>query len=665
MNTNTYTPRAGLRFQIYGSEFEVTFVSAGTVRYAATAGGKPYRIPYERFMEMQESGLLQILDVELGRLSTDGVIRKLSELDEVETRAAIRQTRYVEAAIAHLDNPRSQKRLEKLIPMLAEDFNDPTPPKPRTLIDWIQRYFNDGRGGHAFSSRKHLRGNRTLRFSPQIEILISEGIQQVYLQKERRDAKDVMTYVVGKLAEQGILTKHSSSIKLPSLRTIERRIKELDPYVVMLAKRGKVAADRVARAAGRQILSSRAMFLVQIDTHYLDIILIDPETGESIGRPFLVCIIDVYTRAVIGIYISMFPPSAATALAAVKNMLTRPERGLPGGVPVRIVPDNGVEFKNTAFSRLCGRLGITILPAEVRDPNDKAHIESFFRTLTFHLIQKCAGTTFSCPVERGDYDSRRAASLMLEQLQQYIFEWINEVYHASIHSRTGRAPILAWEDAIKGWPTSTFSKEEIEAIARRPEQRSIHKGRVLVDGIEYFSHALATLEAMGEQQVTVLVDELNLHEVYVEHPSERGTLIRAESTNPDYTNELTWYEHQESKKIKAAMTALDRQRLGRYCDLLARWQLFQKIHNDSTLAKRQIARLTRGKGRTQVQVPRLPEIRMPADIGITLTSTDNQPMLLLGNPTDMQSELHHAPSSDTTPDTTSVDYGIIIMDWRK
>lgn len=601
MTKQPYRPRPGLRFTIYGSEFEVTYVAAGMVRYAASAGGKPHRIPYERFIELQESGALLVLNGDLERMSADGIDRKLPELNEAETLGTIRQARYVEAAVTQLSHPQSQRQLKGLITSVAAELDDPKPPAASTVAGWVRRYFQEHKNLSAFTPRNHLRGNRTLRFSIEVEALITDGIEQVYLQPERRSAKDLLAFVVGKLAEKGLLDARNSTVRLPSLRTIERRIKALDPYVVVMAKRGKVAADRVIRAAGRQILSPRAMFLVQIDTHYLDIILIDPDTGEVIGRPYLVCIIDVYTRAVIGMYISMFPPSATTTLAAVKDMLTRLQRGLPGGVPVRIIPDNGVDFKNSAFVRLCGRLGIIIIPAEVRDPNDKPHIESFFRTLTHSLTQKLKGTTFSCPIDRGEYDSRRRASLMLERLQERILEWVNEVYHKTIHSRSGRAPILAWEDATKGWIAPTFSTEEVDAIARWPEQRSIHKGRVLVDGVEYFSHALATLEELGEKRVTVLVDELNLHTVYVEHPTERGVLIMAESTNPEYTQDLTWYAHQEVKKIMKDMKKSDLQRLGQYAYLLAWWRLLNEIQTDSTLAKRQIAKLTNGKGRKSMR----------------------------------------------------------------
>ncbi|QBC42592.1 Mu transposase C-terminal domain-containing protein [Iodobacter fluviatilis] len=607
MKPRYYSPKVGLRFHMHGCEFEVTYIYAGIVRYAAAIGGKAFRISHDRFIEMQESETLLIKNQDIEGISENGCSGKLSELSEKETRAAIRMRRYVDSAVTQLVYPTSKKHLTALIPLIAFELEDQQPPDPRTVASWIKRYFLEGRDGALLSLRHKQSGNRGLRFCPQVEILIEEAIQQVFLQSERRDAKDVRTHIVGKLSELGLLSKHSSTVTVPSLRTLQRRIKALDPYIVALAKKGKVAADRVARAAGRAIISPRPMYLVQIDTHYLDILLRDPDSGDVIGRPYLVCILDVYTRAVVGIYISMFPPSAVTTLAAVKNMLTRLGMGLPGGIPVRIVPDNGVEFKNSAFIRLCARLGIIVTPAEIRDPNDKAHIESFFRTLTTLLVQKCAGTTFSSPSDRGEYDSRSRAASILEKMHEYCLEWINEVYHTSIHSRTGRAPILAWEDSVKGWPAPIVDIAEIDAIARLPVQRNIHKGRVLVDGIEYFSHALATLEAIGDKRVIVLVDELNLHEVYIEHPSQPSTLILAESTNPEYTIGLTQYEHQEAKKIKAALTASDQKRLGIYCDLLARWTLFQKIQTDSEMAQRQIARLTNGKGRART----LPKIVHP------------------------------------------------------
>lgn len=164
--------------------------------------------------------------------------------------------------------------------------------------------------------------------------------------------------------------------------------------------------------------------MVEIDTHYLDIIVIDPITHQVLGRPYLACAIDVYSRVIVGTYISMFPPSAMTTLAVIKDMITRPNHGLSGGIASIIIPDNGVEFKNNALARVCEQLKITLTPSQIGTPNNKPHIERFFSTLTKGVIQKLSGTTFSNPGERGLYNSSKNARYSLEQVKDYINDWI-------------------------------------------------------------------------------------------------------------------------------------------------------------------------------------------------------------------------------------------------
>jgi putative transposase len=69
---------------------------------------------------------------------------------------------------------------------------------------------------------------------------------------------------------------------------------------------------------------------------------------------------------VVGFNISLYPPSAVTFLAALKNMVKS------FGVPSSIIPDNGPEIKNTTFSAVFEKLCITILRAQVGDPNGNA-----------------------------------------------------------------------------------------------------------------------------------------------------------------------------------------------------------------------------------------------------------------------------------------------------
>lgn len=589
-----FRPAAGMRFSIRGAEFEVAFVAYGMVRYAAVNGGKSYRVTYDRFSELQTSNEITVINGGLFGEHADGGGPNLANLTETEMATAMRQLRYAENAQAALTHPNSIAELQKWLPVFAAEIKESKVPPARTVSSWVKKLREHGK--EAFMAPNRRRGNTSLRFAPEVENLILQAVD-AYMVEEKHGAEDVLAYIAGHLAEQNLLTKDGSQVKIPCPRSIRRKLQRLDPFLLIRIKQGPVAADRAARAAGKSIISPRPLYIVEIDTHYLDIFVVDPDTGEILGRPFLVIALDIRTRCVVGIYISLFPPSTTTTLAVLKDMLTRPNRGLPGGVCVYLFPDNGIEFKNCGVTRLTTKLMINFQPAEIRDPNDKPHVESFFSTLTLYLIHKIPGTTFSNPGERGDYPSEKRACVTLDQLKVYINRWIEEEYHIRPHSSTGRSPIRMWQEETTHAKPLALLDAEVDAIARRVKRCAINKGRVRIHHNYYYSHALRTLEEGYSGLVNVLYDELNLDHVYVEHPDEKGTLIQADSVNPEYTSGLTLWQHLEARKLKTQMTQDDINAIGKYADVLARYQLLQMIQKDSVLARKKIARLTQGRGR--------------------------------------------------------------------
>lgn len=589
-----YRPRVGMRFVMRGCEFEVCFFEFGMVRYAAVKGGKPCQITCERFKELQQKTEITGINPELhGQDQIDGH-PSLANLAEDELTSSLRRIQYAKAAVAELPHPNSTASLSAWIPSFAELIRDVTPPAARTVSNWVRKYLLNGEEVLIAPERK--RGNRTFRFAPEIELLILDAIN-AFMEEEQRDAKDVLAYVVGHLAEQNLLTKDEAKVDIPVERTIRRYINKIDPYLLTRIKKGRLAAERMARAAGKSIISARALHLVQIDTHFLKVFVVDPDTGEILGTPYLVCAFDVRTRCVVGIYISLFPASTATTLGVVKDMLTRPGRGLPGGIPVILIPDNGVEFKNSGVERVLLKLKVHFEPAVVRDPNGKANIESFFRTLSLFLIQKIQGTTFSSLEKRGDYPSEKRAYATLEKLEEYVIEWIENEYHQRKHSSTGRIPIRHWTEEMGNEKPLSLTPEAVDAIARQAFRAKIKNGQVRFKGLKYYSHALKTIESSYDGKVTVLANELDLSDALVEHPYEKGVLIQADSVDPEYTNKLSMWEHEEAMKILKEQTREDIRAVGKYTPLLARWKLLQKLQKDSQLARSKVAKLSRGKGR--------------------------------------------------------------------
>lgn len=581
-------PSVGTRFRSHGSEFEISYVARSQVRYAAVKGGKSFKTYIGEFEKLMSEGVIELIP---GTSAT---------LPKEVTGDVMRSYWYVSAALTRLVKPTARLPLQEVIAQVAAEHSDSSPPSRTSVCEWIQAYIENSAQG--LRSQYHRCGNRMLRASIAVEQYIEEGIRTLYLSRERHSAIDVRSFVAGKMMEAGLLS--SSAYAVPTLRTIQRRIKALDPIAVAHAHHGPEAARRAAAAAGRSIIASGALSLAQIDSHKLDLLVLDPETGEIDGRPWLVSILDVHTRCIIGWHLSLHAPSSVTALAALKDMLSRPTRGLPGGVVSRVLSDLGVEFINDGFSHTCSHFNMHILYAQRRDPNAKGNKERWYGSLETAIVQKLPGTTFSNPQKRGDYKSEKRAIFSLTQVSQFIEQWIEEVYHRTVHTGTGRAPIMLWEEQIAVCPPISISKEDADVIARRPVFRTIQSGRVRCDNIEYFSHALATLQAAGHSQVKVLIDDLNLHTVLIEHPEAPNELILAESTNPDYTTGLTRYMHEEAQRIKKALSDSDRRKLGANADLVAKWRLQLMVQAESKLARKMIAKLTNGKGKSSIQVPR-------------------------------------------------------------
>lgn len=567
------TPSIGTRFLFRDSEFEICFVGHGICRYSAVIGGRTYQIPYSQFEDYCDSGLI--------KYEFDS---SKSLIDTNLTANIVRKFKYIYAALSQLKYPTAIEPLSGIINKISSEIQDNSPPHPRTVARWIRTYQLNCNNTNALEKKKS--GNHHFRFSLEVEQLISQSIQDIYLAQENVDSQDILANIHAKILELG-LTNH----KIPTIRTIQRRINMLDPYVVLKAKKGVRFANKQFKAAGRSIHSPSPMAVVEIDTHYLDIIIIDELTGATLGRPFLSCAIDINTRVIVGFYINLYPPSALTTLCVIKNMITRPNNNLPGGVPGLIVPDNGIEFKNNSFSRLCETLKITITPSQIGTPNNKPHIESFFRTLTQSLVQKLPGTTFSNPNMKGEYDSVNRAKMTLTDIRHYVEQWIHNIYHTHIHSQTNRAPILAWEDATKLMKPLSFSEQDANILCRKPHQCTINKGRVLINYLYYFSHALSTLEQKNLSKVTVLVDEMDLSKVFVIDPINKHNIIIAESTDPEYTKGLNSFAHKEARNIKKLMAKEDIQRLGKNTNLYARWKLLEKIQHDLQKKKPKLKKL--------------------------------------------------------------------------
>jgi len=572
----------GTRIAIHNQAFEIAHVDHMTVRYTPCEGGRARRIPVETFWSLVDEGVVGLC----GAGESAGCHIRLWQLTDKQREEMQRRCKYVASAMLCGRKVTASANLIRTINAVAERDNDPSRPSRATLARWVQIFVQNDGNPMSLVPRHREKGRRNIRFSFEMESIVQESIKTDYLTDSRNSIEQVICNITGKAQTHPWLKGQS----LPSRASIYRRAAALDPYLVALKRYGATIANRRFRAAGGSMEAFRPMQAVMMDGHRMDVLVVDGESGEILGRPFLVCLLDVASRAVVGWHISLVPFCATTALAAIKDMCSRDPALGPGGIPEAVIPDNGPDLASKALRKLCTWLGIHIEPAKVYSPNDKAHIERFFRTVNLMLVHLLPGTTFSSPSDRGEYASEKLACLTLDEVKENFGKWLTTVYHVHTNSSTKRAPIMLWNELQGSYPILHFSAGELDVVARVVQRRAINKGRVLVNHLYYKSDGLAMLETRGMGNVTVLIDEMNLSFVYVQHDSDRNVLYKADAVRREYTRELTQYEHGKVLEGIKKLQKDDLKALGEHAYELARWELWKD--NQQLVNTRSERRLT-------------------------------------------------------------------------
>jgi len=386
-----------------------------------------------------------------------------------------------------------------------------------------------------------------------------------------------------------------TGICLPSERTINRRINKIDPYRLSRKRDGIYIANKKFKAAGQSLLSTRILETVEADGNILDVMVVDEDTGEVMGRPYGTCLIDQYSRCIIAFVITMIPFSAATLLKTLKISLSG-NGGRFGGLFEVLIVDNGSDYISDSVKNFCNNVGIRIEYGAPRDPNSKPHVERFFGRLNTQLIHTLPGTTFSNPKYKADYASEKHACLTLNELKDKVSQWLDIFYHKEFHKGHGRSPEKLWNENLNEIPVITYPIKTLDTIARDVIIRTISKGRITAYNLKWYSHALATVEAEFRMKgaspiVDVYIDTLDLANVFIKNP-KNGKIIEANSVVPKYTNGMSLYEHENIRKNLKEQGKKDISTSDQYQLIIDRWK-FRKdiVKSGKKFARKQIARL--------------------------------------------------------------------------
>jgi putative transposase len=240
-----------------------------------------------------------------------------------------------------------------------------------TIYRWLKRYDQEPEQTALIPAKPGTVPGSTL-LAPEVEAIIRAAIEERYLTRNRRKPTHVHQEVALKCRAAGVPTPH--------VNTIRARISRLEPRSAVKARLGgRSAREQFEPIKGEFPGADAPLAVVQIDHTKLDIVVVDEIHREPLSRPWFSLAIDVFSRVVVGFFLSLEAPSAAstgmclaTAILPKDRLLRKWE--IPTAWPVwgkmrRIHCDNGKDFRGAMLSAACQQYGIELEFRPVRQPH--------------------------------------------------------------------------------------------------------------------------------------------------------------------------------------------------------------------------------------------------------------------------------------------------------
>jgi putative transposase len=214
----------------------------------------------------------------------------------------------------------------------------------------------------------------------------------------------------------------------------------------------------------------------QADHTPLDIQLI--HTNATAVKPWLTTVIDDYSRAVAGYFLSFQDPSALHTSLALRQAIWRKEnsRWVVCGIPDVLYTDNGSDFTSQHLEQVGADLKIRLVFSIPGRPRGRGRIERFFSTVNKMFLCELDGYAPAGGVVRGK------PTLTLAEFETKFRAFLLDVYHCRENAETKMPPVKRWE-AHGFLPRMPDSLEQLDLLLIQ-----VAKARqVRADGIHFHS----------------------------------------------------------------------------------------------------------------------------------------------------------------------------------
>jgi putative transposase len=342
------------------------------------------------------------------------------------------------------------------------------------------------------------------------------------LARNRRNAHDRLKVVIPYLNKRAQRQGGSGLVlPLPSYQTFCRRVQGDERRQTWAAKYGERAATARFDGVSELPAASRILHVVMIDSTTADTHLVLGPKLIPMGRPTVNFVIDLYSRAILAIFVTFDGPNLHVAMATLKRALLPkldliaqyPDKKItlePYGTPAIVVVDNAWAQVGQAYLDACADLNMDLRFAPIATPQAKAHVERFIGTISRLVFHKAPGGIPYDPrvLKALDFDPATTAILDIAELQERLVDAVH-AYHLDLHDGIGVAPIVKWRaGAVIHGIEACSDPDHIDAAAGEVGEATLtregvkYKGRVYHDKrvVSHLLERLAPLDPLHSKR---------------------------------------------------------------------------------------------------------------------------------------------------------------------
>ena len=460
------------------------------------------------------------------------------------------------------------------------------------------------------------------RLPEPVERIIRELLQKRFLTKQKRSLAAFHREVAQACKTQ--------KLPVPARNTVAQRIAGLHPAKIARSRGGQDAARPLQGAGGIPPEVTMPLEQVQIDHTVIDLIVVDERDRQPIGRPYLTLAIDVFTRCVLGMVVTLEAPSAVSVGLCLAHAACDKRPWLEGlnvemdwpmsGKPRLLYLDNAAEFKSEALRRGCEQHGIRLDYRPPGQPHYGGIVGRIIGTAMQMIHDELPGTTFSNPGQRGEYDSEKMATLTLRELERWLALAVG-TYHGSVHNGLLQPPAARWAEAVE--------RVGVPAVVTRPTaflvdflpviRRTLTRTGFVIDHIHYYADALKPWIARRERLPAFLIrrDPRDISRIWVLEP-EGQHYLEIHYRTLSHPAVTLWEQRQALAKLR---------QLGReQVDESALFRMIGQMREIVTTAQKATRKARRDADRRQhLKTSEPPAKPIPPDVDMADPQADNLP----------------------------------------